>query len=319
MRRTFKPFKFSFKSNKSIILVDSEKISVDSSEVFDVILSPKYYWAKKENLPVKYTYQAKSYAPSSFDGIVPEGEYKYLVKKADEGYWIYAYDEHYILSEIEKLGLKSSQIRKVYFSQVEFETITKPIAINKNEVLTKHNENIIKVPMQMVQESRSFESFMQNHQLSNFSISLHQFGHLIDFKKMMLVAVALLALIILYGVHYYWLGSELETLQAQQTMIQKKYKMPTTKLQTDALMRTLDKKATTQMDLREKFYKITKTPLIQKEYFSNISYEGKKFTMSLVLSDPKRVGAVESYLKKYFVIDSVQPAGNSVTFGVHYD
>lgn len=313
-------FKFSLKNNnKNVILVHSDEVLASSDEVFDIILSPRYYWAKKEELPVRYAYQAKSYAPSSFDGVVPEGEYKYLARKSDEGFWLYAYDEHFILSELEKLGLKASQIRKVYFAQVEFDNITKPIKINNHEALTNHNGNIIKVPMQMVEHCIGFDAYMQEHQLSNFSINLNQFGHLIDFKKMLIAAFALFALMVLYGVHYHWLGVEQEKLDTKHEAIREKFKMPSTTLQTDALIRQLEKKANEQIHLREKFYQITKAPFAQKEYFLDIVYGGKKFNMNLAINDKSRVAVFENYFKKYFKIKSVKPSANSVMFEVEYD
>lgn len=317
MKRFFNlSFKNPFEKRRYVVLVDNEPVNLGESEVVDVILSPRYYWAKKENLPVKYTHQAKKYAPSSFDGVIPSGHYSFLTCKGDEGFWLYAYDDSFILSELEKLGLKPQQIGRVFFAQNEFMNIKKPIKANKNESLANHNGSIIKVPNQLADKPVELGQFFLEHKLSNFYVNLNKFSTLIDFKKAYIIASTLLALIVFYGIEAIWLSSVQSEQVAKKQSITKKYKMPATNMQANALIRQLDKKLSTQKALREKFYELTKMPLIENEYLQSMNFATKKVTLSLKLANPNRVKAVQKYLQKFFKMQNVNKKGNNVTFEV---
>ncbi len=69
-------------SNKELLLVHAGMQRQFLSHDVNVMLTPQYYTLKREELPVKYLYQAKKIAPSLFDGLLEEvGEYDYMVYK----------------------------------------------------------------------------------------------------------------------------------------------------------------------------------------------------------------------------------------------
>lgn len=309
-------FKNPFEKRRYIVLVDNEPVQLGDNEVVDVILSPRYYWVKKENLPVKYAYQAKNYAPSSFDGVIPSGHYSYLSQKGEDGFWLYAYDDSFILKELEKLGLKSHQVGRVFFAQNEFENIKKPVKANRNESLTNHDGFIIKIPSQLADKPVELGQFFLDNRLSNFYVNLNKFSKIIDFKKAYMIASILLVLILFYGIESFWLNKVQNEQITKRENITKKYKMPTTNLQANALMKQLDKKLETQKSLREKFYQITKTPLQKGEYFSNINLGTKKAVLSLELANPNRIEIIQKYLQKHFKMQNVNKKNNGVTFEV---
>lgn len=309
-------FKNPFEKRRYVVLVDNEPVNLGESEVVDVILSPRYYWVKKENLPVKYTYQAKKYAPSSFDGVIPSGHYSFLTCKGEDGFWLYAYDDSFILSELEKLGLKPQQIGRVFFAQNEFMSIQKPIKANKNESLTNHNGFIIKVPSQLADKPMELGQFFQGNRLSNFYVNLNKFSSIIDFKKAYFIASTLLILIIFYAIESIWLSGVQSEQVAKRDSITKKYKMPATNMQANALINQLDKKLKTQRSIREKFYELTKTPLVENEYFQDINFGANKVIIGLKLANPNRIEVVQKYLQKFFKMQNVNKKGNNVTFEV---
>lgn len=305
--------------NRHVILVDNERVNLQGRELVDIILSPKYYWAKKEDLPVKYAYQAKTYAPSSFEGIIPEGNYNFLAKKADEGFWLYAYDDAYVIQELEKIGLNPSQIGDVYFAQNEFENLQRPIKVNSHEVLTNHNGSIIKVPNQMVEQKMQLGEYFVDNELSNFSVSLNKFSQFIDFKKAYSIIAVLSVLILFYLVEFIWLKNTQSNQEARRAQITKTYKMPSTKMQAKAILNQLDKKMNAQIALREKFSQIIKAPLLPNEYMTKVEYKSKKFKISVQISKDSQANILQRYFKKYFKIDDVNKKKNIVTYEVHYD
>ncbi len=305
-----------FKSEKYIILADKEPLRLNDNQIVDVVLSPKYYWVKKETLPLKYEYQAKKYAPSSFDGVIPDGHYSYLAKKGDDCFWMYAYDDSFILKELNKLGLKSSQIRRVFFAQNEFANIQNPISANRNEALTNHDGFVIKVPNSLALDCVDVKDFFAKNKLSNFYVNLNKFNKIIDFKKAYIISALLLLLVIFYGFELFGLKKVQKDQESQRERISKMYKMPQTSIQTKALIKRFDKKLNSQKTLRENFYHVTKTPLLQKEYFSLISLDGKKMILNIQGLGESRIQVVDKHLKRHLKVKNMKKNGNSVIFEV---
>lgn len=299
--------------------MDNEPIRFEENQEVDVILSPRYYWAKKEILPVKYAYQAKKYAKSTFEDIIPEGTYNYLAKKDEDGFWLYAYDDSFILDEIEKLGVKSQQIRRVFFAQNELKNVEKPIKINRHEVLINHEDAIIKVPLRMTKESVEFSDYFKQHELSNYYVKLNKFSQMVDFKILYTIMFAILALIIFYGIEFYWLGDVKNDLQTKKDLISKKYKLPSTSLQRKALIRQLDKKMSSQQILREKIHHLFKLSLEPNNYIQSLKYNNQKFTITLHVQNQNQIQNIQNYLQTYFKMQNINKKNNLVTFEVYYD
>ncbi len=308
-----------FKKKSYTILLDSEPVSLKERQVVDIILSPKYYWTKKENLPVKYEYQAKAYAVSAFEDIIPKGSYNYLCKKEGDDFRLYAYDDGFILEKMEELGIKPQQVGKVYFAQNELKDMDIPIKLNENEVLMKHDKSIIKVPIRMVDDCTLFSDFFKNKELSNFHIKLNKFSQMVDFKVLYTIMFTLLAFMIFYAVEFVWLGQVQDEFDRKKESVSKRYKMPATSLQTKVLLKQLNKKMKDQQTLREKFYDITKLPLAKGDFLENIKYNNKRFTIILHVKNSQSGQNIQNYLQKHFKMENVNKQKDTIVYEVRYD
>ncbi len=308
-----------FKKKHLALLLDSEPIKLDENQTINVILSPRYYWTKKENLPVKYEYQAKAYAHSTFEDIIPKGTYNYLCKKENDDFRLYAYDDTFILEKLEALGIKPQQVSKVFFAQNELKDIKTPIKLNEHEALINHENSIIKVPINLVEETSSFSEFFKGKELSNFHIKLSKFSQIVDFKVLYTIMFALLAFIIFYGIELIWLNKVQNDYQIKKDAVEKRYKMPKTSLQTKALLKQLNKKMKTQQALREKFYRLTKLPLNKGDFIENIKYYNKGFKIVLHVNSKKSEQGIQAYLQKHFKLENINKKNKRVTYEVKYD
>lgn len=79
------------------------------------MLSPKFYWAKRVELDVRFVYEVKKMAVSIFDGVLPSGDFEYMVFKLGKGdFLLVAYSMSWIKSELEKLGIDMVFVDKIY-------------------------------------------------------------------------------------------------------------------------------------------------------------------------------------------------------------
>ncbi len=314
-------FKNLFKNSKSnpILLAHNDRFDLKPKQTIDVILSPKYYWTKKEKLPVKYAYQAKAYAHSSFEGLIPEGNYTYLVQKNEDDFILYAYDDSFIIKELEKIGINSSQISKVYFAQNEFENFDDPIKLSETEVLLNHDKIVLKLPARMVNKSVNLSEYFKTHSLSKFYITLNKFNNIIDYKKAYTISALLLMLTIFYSIEFIWLNDVQSDLKLKKEQITKKYKMPATSMQADILKRELQKKANSQLLLREKFYNITKIPLTKNQILQSIEYQNSSFEIKIDIKNDTKTDDLQRYLLKYFKLKNVTKTKEQIIFEVKYD
>ena len=126
--------KFWEKYREAIFVYQGMK-PINSTKSIDIILSPEFYWIKKKSLPIKFSFEAKKYAPSLFEGFLPKGEYKYLISKEDNEFLFIAYDESFITQFLESIGIKIEYISKIYFTQSEKEFFQNPIYLDNNRAL----------------------------------------------------------------------------------------------------------------------------------------------------------------------------------------
>ncbi len=318
MKQFFKKIKNIFKKQKSnyILLAHESKYNLGLNKKVDIILSPKYYWAKKEKLPVKYAYQAKAYAPSSFEGIIPEGHYTYLTKKQGDEFILYAYDDSFIINQLQNIGIRAEHILNVYFAQNEFSNFKIAIELNPNECLISHDGVIIKVPKSMVEDSISIDEYFKSHSLSDFCINLNKFNKIIDFKKAYIISTLLALVSIFYFSEFLWLGGLNEEQEHQKQKIIKEYRLPKTSMQTELLMKKLQKKADEQILIREKFYIINKLPLQKEQFIQEISFSSKLFKIVINIEKNANFNKIKSYLQKYFKLNSVKNEKKQVIFEV---
>jgi hypothetical protein len=112
----------------------------------NIMLTPQFYTIKRESIPVKYSYQAKRIAPSLFEGLLEEAEYKYFVSKEEDGWLFIAYDEEKIKTFLEQKGIMPEQISKVYFAEQASEHFTAPVLLGEKEALVNLNGTMTVVP-----------------------------------------------------------------------------------------------------------------------------------------------------------------------------
>ena len=277
-----------------VVFLDKETSNLTIQKRAVLILSPAFYWFTKEKLDLPLS-QAKKIAPSIFEGMVPPGEYSYFVEKVDDAYWFFAYSDQAILDKLSSLGIKPSQITKVYPAQIALQKIQNPVRIG-DKVAINDNGTIILLPKNIA-PSEAKDLTDDNLFLPKRALPLKAYSSsFISEDLLYKFAVVLFIAILAYAVEIFLQKRDLGTLYAKEASLRQKYHLPPTSLQLRSIIASLQKIQKEQLALRDKIDYILRTPLQPNEYFTKLDF-AKHIIFSIILSQPTRAET----LKNYFV------------------
>jgi hypothetical protein len=136
-------------NTKELILIHAnmKRVSREYTDGVNIMLTPQFYTIKREEIPVKYSYQAKRIAPSLFDGLLEEPEaYKYFVVKEDEEWLFIAYNPEEIKTVLEQKGILPEQVSKIYFAEQAVGQFSRPVLLGEKEALVNLGGTMTIVP-----------------------------------------------------------------------------------------------------------------------------------------------------------------------------
>lgn len=143
--------------------------SVSLKHNIEIILTPAFYTFMREELDVRFAYQAKQIAQSLFDDYLdPSKEYQYHVSKNDGAWYFYAYDIEEIESFLESKGIEKHRVSKIYFAQELSEALTQAIQIDRQIALQTIDGVVTMVPLNLMQSDIEFQTLkLDNLKLNN--------------------------------------------------------------------------------------------------------------------------------------------------------
>jgi len=132
-------------------------ISLENS--IDIILTPQFYTFIREELDVKFSYQAKQIAESLFDDYLNHNkEYQYHVYKGNNLWYFFAYNIEEIDIFLESVGIEKHRVSKIYFAQQLVDKLDKPILLDDNNVLQNIDDIATLVPLQIMDQTVEYNS-----------------------------------------------------------------------------------------------------------------------------------------------------------------
>ena len=124
------------------------------SESVNIMLTPQFYTLKKENLPVKYAFQAKKIAPSLFEGLLENDKtYDFMVYKEENNWVFIAYDLEEITNFLQAKGIGTEQVGKLFFAQQSHTSFSAPVLLGEKNVLRSMDGTMVVVPQSALQEN----------------------------------------------------------------------------------------------------------------------------------------------------------------------
>lgn len=271
---------------------------INSNEKINIILSPSLYWVKKVSLPLQNVRDVKKLLPSLFEDTLPSGNYSYTAYKSDNEFFIFAYEDRQILDTLSQNNIPASSVVNVYFAQSVLGHIGDAMKINVSQSIYVKDEILLVVPSSWVQTSSILD--LSQIKTSKHSITLQQFGHLVDSKSLYKIGVIMFILSLLLGTEYFITAHKLQEVTKLKDELFAKYNLQPTLLQNTSLLKKYDALHTKQMKLRDTISSILALKLNPSEELSQLKFknnvleakfngitEGKELQITQSLKDKK--------------------------------
>jgi len=142
-------------NNRLFIHKNMEHVSLEHS--VEIILTPEFYTLIREELDIRFAYQAKQIAEALFDDYLDASkEYQYHVSKADGAWYFYAYDIKEIEDFIESRGIEKHRVSKIYFAQELSSHLKEPIQLSDKNILQTIEDTVTIIPLRLMDPSVNF-------------------------------------------------------------------------------------------------------------------------------------------------------------------
>ncbi len=126
---------------------------------YDLMLTPQFYVLKREELPIKYAYQAKKLAPSILGELIGEGDFTYEAFQ-EGGSWVFvAYSLKEISEFLHSRGGSIDRVGRLYFAEQIREKLDVPLVLDDQMVLTRVNDTATIVPVRFLDGSKQLRTF----------------------------------------------------------------------------------------------------------------------------------------------------------------
>ena len=265
--------------NKKIktVLLDPNSKRFPLDEKVNIILSPSLYWVKKLSLPLKHAREVRKLLASLFEDTLPVSDYSYYVYKQDEDFFAFAYEDKVILELLSKQGISSSNVKNVYFAQSELFFIEGAMKINDTQSIYMKNDILILLPCCWIDEKGTLD--LAQITFSKNSISLTQYGHIIDTKSIYKISAALVALIGIVFAEYFITAQKVEEITAKKDNIFIKNRLKSTMFENRSILKKYRAIYTKQMKLREVSSILISSKLKSSESFKQVSYKNSTYSV----------------------------------------
>jgi hypothetical protein len=268
---------------------------VELEEKVNVILSPSLYWVKKLPLPIKYLRDVKKILPSIFEDVLPVGNYNYSAYKSGEEFFVFAYEDKLILDTLMQKGVSVSNIANVYFAQSEFAELEGAVEVNETQSMCLKDEILILVPSAFVDESKPLDA--ESVVLSGHTISLAQFGHIVDTKSLYKIAGVFIVLIVLLAVEWFVTAQKINEIEELKSALFEKEGTKSTMFENNAILKKQKTIYEKQTKLRESVSLILSAKLAKNETLQELSLKNKSFIAEFNTLSPATSAAIEKDFK----------------------
>jgi len=203
-------------TNKELILIhkNMDKIYNINGSI-NIMLSPQFYTMKREELPIKYQYQARKLASSVLEDFLIDGlEYLYHTYKDGDDWIFIAYCGEKIALFLEDRGIKPESISKIFFAQQYLEKFNIPLVLSNKELLASIDNNAVIIPSSIIGDKMT-NTVLDKHIINSNGISFSLNNNsLLGYKESVIFASIFFIFGIFFiseGIHYSNISSNMKS------------------------------------------------------------------------------------------------------------
>ena len=281
-----------FKRETTTLFLDpnsQEKLSYDKTRKVNIILSPSLYWVKKVKLPVKSVREVKKLLPSIFEDSLPEAHYSYSAYKSGDEYFLFAYEDKKIFELLAQEGISYADIASVHFAQSEFEEMSSALWINEKQCMYIKEEVLVLAPCAWINEKEKLD--VKNIKLSNHTIVLQQFGHIVDNSSLYKIGIILGVLVLIFIAEIFIASGKKDDIVAVKDEVFSKYKLQATMFQNRSSLEKYTNIYETQKHFREVISYFLTMKLQKNQKITLIDYKNK--LLSVTISDVNKASLLQ--------------------------
>jgi len=267
-----------FNKKRQTLFLDPHSVYGNIESKINIVLSPSLYWVKKISLPVKSVREVKQLLPSIFEDILPEGNYSYSAYKSEDEFIVFAYNDKLILETLSQKNIPVSNVAKIYFAQSEIADIDGALKINESQSIYIKDSLLILVPCCWIEEKGVLDLSKIQH--SKHTISLAQFGHIVESKSLYKIGAIAMVLILLLGIEIFITTQKTSAVLAIKDELFEKNSLKSTTFQNKALLKKYKSIYKTQTKIRENISYVLGLKLKNNVKISRLSVKNKKILIS---------------------------------------
>ena len=183
-----------------------EPVSLEHS--VEIILTPEFYTLIREELDIKFAYQAKQIAESLFDDYLDAKEYQYHVTKGEGAWYFYAYNIEEIENFIESIGIEKHRVSKIYFAQELKNELEDPIQLSDITILQTIEGMVTLIPSRLMSQHISFKTLnLKTVKLSSGISMGASYASLVSLKETILLS----SIFIILGTVFIFEGNRIKS------------------------------------------------------------------------------------------------------------
>jgi len=238
-------------------------------------------------------------APSLFEGILPSGEFEYIVfKLAKNDFIVTAFDISKIKKELKQLNINLDLVNKIYLLESEFLGVDISLKVDDDFGVVSTNSVIVYAPLKFLDTSNEVSDILKDKKFSKNHIYSKQFQKVKIEPKMLTLLIWIVfllnSIVILDIIKTQKKRAQLST---QKENFIEENRLPQTSFQIKSMQDELQKIDKIQNDLRESIYHVGRFKLKKSEFFQRLNYFKNKLIYSTKINDKKREEEFKKYLK----------------------
>ena len=282
------------KETQKIFLTIKTKVTNLLKKV-DIIVSPEFYWVRKFEIPVKSETQARHVLPTLFEDIIEDiSNLSYQVIKLEENQFLcFAYNNKKIYDAIKKSNIPTSLINSIYFAQNECKSFH-TFEVDEQKYMYTSEGILVKVPYSLLPDVLSLNKVINSIKLSSNKLQIKLYSDVLNSKFYYSFFIIFTLLILMNTIKYFSYTNEIEKIEENLEKIKKEYKLPTSMIQTNSILKKYNQTISKENKKREAISYI----------FSNTKFDLKSLDIQNNKIDLEYLSVnkneVEIFLKKRF-------------------